>query len=219
MNYTAEHVSTPAIDQDLVSRANHSVSIGTGYMIAGHPIFQITFPGLSVQQAVTWSLDASTMLWAERQSYNQPYYRGLYAVTTMDRVFISDAFTGMIWEMSDTVYAEGTDPLIFEVTSIHLLKNGDQFSADSVQIDIETGLGTATGQGENPHGMIQISKDGGHTWQTERWVPLGKIGEYRRRAIRRRLGSARDIAIRFRVTDPIPRRVSGAYLMLSEGDA
>ncbi|NOT96234.1 MAG: hypothetical protein HOP00_07985, partial [Nitrospira sp.] len=64
---------------------------------------------------------------------------------------------------------------------------------------------------------IQVSKDGGHVWGSERWVPLGKIGDYRRRAVRRRLGASRDIAIRFRITDPIPRRVCGAYLKLMAG--
>ncbi|MDE2102354.1 MAG: hypothetical protein KGL39_34225, partial [Patescibacteria group bacterium] len=91
VNYTAVKVSTPGVDQDLVSRANHSVSIGTGYMISGHGIFQLTFPASTSQQAVTWALDLETMLWCERQSYNQPYYRGVRAVTTLDRVFITDA--------------------------------------------------------------------------------------------------------------------------------
>ena len=217
VNYTAEKVSTPAVDADIVTRLNHSVSIGTGYMIAGHGIFQLTFPATTVEDSITWALDIETMLWSERQSYNKPYYRGLLAVTTLDRVFISDAFTGTIWEMSDQFQSEGTDPLIFEVTSIHLLKQGDRLAVDSVQMDMETGLGLSVGQGSDPQGMIQISKDGGHVWGSEQWVPLGKIGEYQRRAVRRRIGAARDIAIRFRVTDPIPRRVSGAYLMLTAG--
>lgn len=217
VNYTAEKVSTPAVDADIVTRINHSVSIGTGYMVGGHAIFQLTFPATTVQNAVTWALDADTMFWCERQSYNQPYYRGLYAATTLDRIFMTDAFTGTIWEMSDAYQSEGADPLIFEVTSIHILKEGDQLALHSVQIDMETGLGVSVGQGSNPQGMIQVSKDGGHVWGDERWVSLGKIGEYKRRAIRRRLGAARDIAIRFRVTDPIPRRVCGAYLVPEQG--
>lgn len=217
VNYTAVKVSTPAVDADIVGRMNHSVSIGTGYMISGHAIFQITFPATTVQGAITWALDAETMLWCERQSYDKPYYRGLFASTTLDRVFISDAFTGTIWEMSDAYQTEGTDPLIFEVTSIHMLKQGDRLAVDSIQVDVETGLGLSVGQGSDPQGMIQVSKDAGHVWGMERWVPLGKIGEYRRRAVRRRLGASRDIAIRFRVTDPIPRRVCGAYLLLVAG--
>src|SRR3990172_11737658 len=107
--------------------------------------------------------------------------------------------------------------MIFQVTSIHMLKEGDQLSADSVQVDMETGLGTEEGQGHNPQGMIQISKDGGHVWGEERFVSIGKTGEYTRRAIRRRIGAARDIAIRLRVTDPVPRRIVGAYLKFSPG--
>lgn len=217
VNYTAEKVSTPAVDEDIVNRVNRSISVGTGYMMSGHAIFQLTFPSTSVQTAITWALDAETMLWCKRQSYNKPYYRGLLAVTTLDRVFISDAFNGTIWEMKDTVYSEGNDPLIFEATSIHLLKDGDYLTVHRIQIDVETGVGTSTGQGSDPQGMIQVSKDKGRTWSVERWVSMGKIGEYRRRAVRRRLGAARDISIRFRITDPVPRRLCGGYLKMSEG--
>lgn len=217
VNYSAKKVSTPAVDSDIVSRINHSVSIGAGYMIGGHSIFQITFPSDDIQNAITWALDGDSMLWGHRESYNKPYYRGLHVAPTLNRVFISDAFTGMFWEMTDSHQYEGTDPLIFEVTSVHLLKDGNSLSVDSIQVDMETGLGSAVGQGENPQGMIQVSKDGGHKWGMERWVPLGKIGEYKCRAARRRIGSARDIAIRFRITDPIPRKVSGAYIILGAG--
>jgi hypothetical protein len=217
VNYSAKKVSTPGVDADIVLRGNHTVSIGAGYMIGGHSIFQITFPGDSVQTAITWALDADSMLWCTRESYGKPYYRGLFVQSTLDRIFISDAFTGTFWEMSDASYSEGTDPLIFEVTSIHLLKEGDMLTVDNLQIDVETGLGLSVGQGSDPQGIIQISKDAGHTWGLERWVPLGKIGEYKRRAARRRIGSARGIAIRFRITDPIPRKVTGAYLIMTAG--
>lgn len=215
--FSAVKVSTPAVDQDLATRANHPLAIATGYIIGGHALFQVTFPATTAQDAVTWALDIDTMLWCQRQSYGQPYYRGRLTATTQDRVFITDAFTGTIWEMSDAVQSEGADPLIFEVTSIHLLKNGDRLSIDSLQFDIETGLGLATSQGSDPRGIIQISKDGGHVWGVERWVPLGKIGEFKRRAVARRLGATRDFAIRFRITDPIPRRLCGAYLTMTPG--
>lgn len=215
--YSAEPVSIPAIDADIATRTNHDISVATGYTISGHGIFQITFPSAVSQLAVTWALDIGSMIWIERQSYNQPYYRGLIAVSTLDRIFITDAFTGVIWEMSDIYQSEGADPLIFEVTSIHILKKGDKLSINSLQVDMETGLGIASGQGDNPMGIVQISKDGGHVWGSESMIPLGKIGNFRARAIRRRIGSARDIAVRFRITDPIPRRVCGAYLMMTPG--
>jgi len=217
VNYTAEKISTPAVDADISKRINHSIAFGCGYMVSGHAIFQITFPGTTKSDSITWAYDANTKLWCKRESYETPYYRGQFMVTTLDRIFISDAFTGIIWEMREDVYAEGTQPLIFELSSIHLLKNGDSLALNSMQIDMETGVGTSTGQGENPQAMIQVSKDGGRTWGQERWVPIGKIGEYTTRAERRRIGSARDLAVRFRITDPVRRRITGAYLIPEGG--
>lgn len=219
VNYRVRKVSTPAVDADLLRRVNHAVAVGTGYLAAGHGLFQLTFPGTTAEQAVTWAYDVLTGLWCQRESYGQPYYRGLLATSSLDRIFISDAFTGTIWEMKDTVYTEGDDPLIFEVTGIHLLKQGNMLAVDAIQVDVETGLGVSTGQGSDPRAMLQVSKDGGRTWGTEQWVPLGKIGEYRRRALRRRLGAARDLAVRLRITDPVPRRVTGAYLRVSPGSS
>jgi hypothetical protein len=68
---------------------------------------------------------------------------------------------------------------------------------------MEAGVGKTTGQGSDPIIMLQVSKDGGHTWGNEIWVPFGKIGEYRRRAVWRRLGRSRDWVFKFRVTDPV----------------
>lgn len=217
--YTAVKISPPSIDEELVKRATHSIAICTAYMVSGHPIFQLTLPNPDKALALTIIYDALTDLWSFRESAAKPYYMGLFAVTNNDAVYITDAFSGAICKMVATVFDECGGPMVFEVTSIHIMKDGDTLSIDKIQIDVETGLGTATGQGSDPQGMIQVSKDGGRIWGSERMVSLGKIGKYRARAIRRRIGAARDLAIRFRITDPIPRRVTGAYLKLTAGVA
>lgn len=214
--YKMQQVSIPALDAKWASIITRESAVATGYVVAGHPIFQITFP-LPTAGGQTWVYDASNQLWSERKSIGLPYYRGLFAQTSKDRVFLSGAFVGRIFLVSQSVYTEADEDMIFEVTSIHLLKQGDQLAVDECWVNMETGLGTTEGQGSNPQAMLQISKDGGHVWGTERFVPIGKTGEYRTRATRRRIGSARDIAIRLRITDPVPRRITGAYLKLSGG--
>jgi hypothetical protein len=214
-NYSALKISPPAVDADLAPRTNRATAIATGYMVAGHPIVQFSFRGATAIDAITWAIDLLSDSWCRRVSFGRPYYRGLIAATTLERIFIADAFTGIIYEMKDSIYTEGSDPLIFEVTGIHLLKEGDVLTVHAVQIDLETGLGAA---GANPQAIIQISKDGGHTWSSEAWVTMiGKTGEYKRRVRRRRIGSARDIAIKLRITDPVKRVVTGAYLVLEAG--
>lgn len=213
--YAAEKVSVSAVDTDIIARTGHSTAVATGYTLGDHPIIQFSFRGSTESDSITWAVDVSNYTWFKRKSYGRPYYRGLLAVTSSERIFITDAFVGRIYEMLETSFVEGSDPLIFEVTSIHLLKNGEMFTVHACQIDMETGLG---GAGTNPQAIIQISKDGGHTWSSENWKTMvGRTGEYTRRVRRRRIGSARDIAIRLRITDPVKRIISGAYLVLEEG--
>ena len=214
--YSMHKISPPALDVAL-SALNPSLAVCTGYMVSGHPIFQVTIPGNNAQQALTWVFDGSTNLWSKRTSYNLPYYRGLFAFHTLSAAYLSDAFTGAIYKVDEQTYTEAGDPMECEVTSTHLLKEGDAFAVNAIQVDCETGLGNAAPPGDNPHAILQISKDAGHTWGQEQFIPMGKCGEYTRRAQARRIGQARDLAIRFRITDPIPRRVTGAYLILAEG--
>jgi hypothetical protein len=78
-------------------------------------------------------------------------------------------------------------------------------------LEMEGGVGTLTGQGENPQLMMQYSKDGGHTWSNEVWVNIGAMGQYRTRALFNRLGRGRDWLFKFRVTDPVKTVFIGAW--------
>ena len=72
---------------------------------------------------------------------------------------------------------------------------------------------------ENPQVMLRISRDGGRTFGNERWVPLGRIGEYYSRVMLRRLGSARDFVIQITVTDPVKFVLASGSVSLEGEDA
>lgn len=75
----------------------------------------------------------------------------------------------------------------------------------NLQVLMETGVGLTTGQGSDPQLMLSWSKDYGHTWSPERWLPIGKIGEYMTRVrLAGNLGQGRGWCFRVVVTDPIP---------------
>jgi len=81
---------------------------------------------------------------------------------------------------------------------------------------------TIVTQGSDPQVMLRWSDDGGHTWSNEHWVSIGKIGEYYRRAIWRRLGMTmklRDRVYEVSGTDPVKIAIMGAELMLSPTNA
>jgi len=85
------------------------------------------------------------------------------------------------------------------------------------QLDLETGLGTTTGQGVDPQIMLRYSDDGGHTWSHEIFVSAGKLGKYRHRAIWRRLGRSRDRIFEIIYSEPTPLRLVNAYLTVTGG--
>lgn len=81
---------------------------------------------------------------------------------------------------------------------------------------------TDTVQGSDPQVMLRWSDDGGHTWSNEHWVSIGKIGQYHRRAIWRRLGMTqkiRDRVYEVSMTDPVKVAITGAELILSGTNA
>jgi Phage stabilisation protein len=91
-------------------------------------------------------------------------------------------------------------------------------SNDYLIADQET---TAT-QGADPQVMLRFSDDGGHTWSNEHWASMGKIGEYYRRVIWRRLGMTtklRDRIYEISATDPVKIAIMGAELILSPTNA
>ena len=69
-----------------------------------------------------------------------------------------------------------------------------------------------SGQGQNPQAMLRWSDDGGSTWSNEHWVSIGQVGQYKNRALWRRLGHARDRIYEVNVSDPINAVVISANL-------
>jgi hypothetical protein len=67
----------------------------------------------------------------------------------------------------------------------------------------------------DPRVMLRWSDDGGHTWSNEHWASMGKLGEYGKRVIWRRLGMTtklRDRVYEISGTDPVKIAIMGAEL-------
>ena len=76
--------------------------------------------------------------------------------------------------------------------------------------------------GANPQLMLRWSDDGGHTWNGERQVSMGRVGQYGTRAIFRRLGMTlklRDRVYEISGTDPVKVAIMGAELQISGTNA
>jgi hypothetical protein len=198
--YTPKRISHHAMEAAVSGYETVSDAYAFVYAQGGHTFYVLTFPSANA----TWVYDAATGFWHERQSGLSGRWKVQGVASCYGKVFVGDAETGAVYALDPDTYDASGAPLIRSATSAPMHAQGKRAIAHRVELDFDTGRGRTTGQGEDPQAMLQWSDDGGRTWSSERWVSMGRIGEYRRRAVWTRLGSFRERVWRVTVSDPAP---------------
>ena len=208
--YTPERVSTHDVENIINSAANADAT-AYSYLIDGHPMYQINFPTL----LRSFLYDGATKVWSELKS-GTSRHRGEIGANYLSSKYVSDYDNGKIYKIRGDVYTDNGDPIIRELTGRHFERGMDWFTVNKFLLDMETGVGLASGQGSDPQVMLQYSTDNGHTWSDELWTTAGAIGAYDTRAEWWRLGRARDMVFRIRISDPVKVVITGAGLETSK---
>lgn len=196
-SYQAIPVSSNNLDNDISIYNAVSDATGLSYMVSGHPMYQINFPTANV----SWLYDGLSNSWSKLTS-SVGRHKSEIQYNHLNRSFVSNFDEGIISTINPETLTDNDEPIVREFISRHQ-DSGNWGVFDEVWLEMESGVGIAVGQGEDPVIMMQYSKDGGHAWSQEIWVTFGKIGKYRKRAVWRRLGRSRDWLFKFRVTDPV----------------
>jgi hypothetical protein len=213
--YLPIRISTPELEYIINNYTSVSDAVAFSYMLGGHPMMQINF--LTGNQ--TWLYDGLTNCWSELQDTNGDRHRAELGVNYLDKTIVTDYENGNLYRLDQDAYTDNGEPIYLELISRHIAKDDIRITIDKLQLDMETGVGTTSGQGSNPQIMLSISKDGGHTYGTEQWCSFGAIGNYRARAIWRRLGQARDWAFKFRISDPVKRVIFDSSIDMRDGNS
>jgi hypothetical protein len=220
--YSYTRISNHAVENAISSYPYIADAIGDCYEELGHVQYVLTFPTADV----TWVYDLSSEMWWQRLSWNQGQgayhrHRGNCFVNFGNQSLWGDYQTGQVHQQSRKIYTDAGQPLRALRRSPHIWSREDRkrISHASLQVEFGPGVGTQTGQGSNPQTMIRWSEDSGETWSNEHYVPIGKVGETRNRAIVRRLGKSRDRIYEVSYTDPTPRDIIGATLFGEGEDA
>ena len=116
----------------------------------------------------------------------------------------------------------GLDGATPETTTYLSSISSDAASAGAISGESEEITDAVIVQGSDPQVMLRWSDDGGHTWSSEHWRSMGKIGETGRRVLWRRLGMTmklRDRVYEVSGTDPVKIAIVGAELIVSPTNA
>lgn len=218
--YVGQRVSTHAIEWQMQEYGDLTDAVAYTYQQDGHSFYVLNFPTANT----TWVYDAATQAWHERAGFNNgdfTRHRANNMCNFNGNIIVGDYENANLYTLDPQVYADndGVQKWLRSWRALPTGQNNLKATAHhSMQIDLESGVGLNSGPGADPQIMLRWSDDGGHTWSNEHWVSIGKIGQYYRRAIFRRLGMTeklRDRVYELSGTDPVKIAIMGAELRLS----
>ena len=214
--YTPKYISTRQIDYQISKLGAISDAIGFAYVQEGHTFYVLTFP----TGDKTFCYDIATGLWHELTSYvlndvRQGRWRANCYAFFNNKHIVGDFENGKIYELDFDTYTDNGEPLRSVATTQDLNKDRKRVFFHSLELEFEAGVGLIAG--DDPQAMLRWSDNGGHTWSNEHWAGIGKIGEYKDRAIWNRLGQSRNRVFEVAITDAVKRRILAAFVNVSLG--
>lgn len=217
--YTPNRISNHALETAMQNYGTITDAVAYSYQEQGHHFYVLTFPSANA----TWVYDLATEMWHQRGWWNVATNqfdasRALHHCYVFDKHLVGDRLTGTIWSQEDTVYTDADGAALRRVRRTpHIAQNQGWLFYRAFQIEMQTGMGLQSGQGYDPQVMMRFSNDGGLTFGNEEWVSAGKAGEYLTRVRWTRLGRARQRVFEVAVSDPVPFRLTQAYLDVERG--
>jgi hypothetical protein len=223
--YVPTRISTHAVEQSLLNQYIDD-AIAWTYQQEGHECYVITFPTLDL----TWAFDISTQMWHKWLSIDTTNtyhrHRGNCSAVFQGLVYVGDYSNGIIYLLDPNNFTDNGQEIRRLRRAPHLVTDLQRQYLEEFQIQFQPGVGlTGVTQplnnetvGANPQAMLRWSNDGGSTWSNEHWTSIGQIGQYKNRAIWRRLGWSRDRVFEVVVTDPINAVIISANLKAEQGE-
>lgn len=216
--YNPVRISTHAFEQAMRGYSTISDAFAYCYQLDGHSFYVLSFPTANK----TWFYDAASQLWFEWMWRNpadnsENRHRSSCHCFFNRKHLVGDWENGKVFSLEMGVYDDNTDPILRKRVTQTISEDGKRLFFGSLQVDMETGVGLASGQGSAPLLMLRFSDDNGHTWSDILTVSIGAQGEYGARAIFDMLGSAFNRVWEITMTDPVKFAVFGASVPVVKG--
>lgn len=207
-----QRISTHAIENIIQRLTVVSDAIGYTYSQAGHEFYVLTFPSADL----TLVYDLASQMWHKRawRDSNNVYHRhrSNCCMAFNNEILVGDWQNGKVYAMSLTTFTDDGATLPCIRRAPHLTNDLRRQYFTDLQVQFQPGVGLQANQGSDPECILRWSNDGGFTFGNDHVLKIGKVGQYLRRAIKRRLGYARDRVFEIECTDPVYRVIVSAEL-------
>ena len=222
--YTGVRASNHSIEWQIQQYGDVTDAVAYTYQQDGHTFYVLNFPSANK----TWVYDVITQSWHERAGWSNGSFtrhRSNCQMNFNSEIIVGDYENGNIYAF-DLDVSSDNGAIQKWLRSWRALPSGTnnlkRTAQHSLQLNCETGVGLNLGQGSDPDVMMRWSDDGGHTWSSEHWTKMGRIGAFGYRAFWRRLGMTlklRDRVYEVSGTDPVKIAIVGAELIVDGTNA
>lgn len=217
--YTAYQISTAPLEYALQQYARTDDAEPFVYELEGHQHWVLNLPNANH----SWGFDATESFWNKRGTWNTlagdfDVWHAQSHVVFGGKHLAFDRFTGGIYELGTRFGYDFGGAAIRRVRIPPPLPSKRQLITRSrLEIYGEPGLADISGQGSDPRIFLRSSKNGGKTWNAERYRSFGKMGQYDKPVIFGTMPAGRRCVDELVMTDPIPWRITDAYITLNQG--
>ena len=206
--YTPVRISNHAVEKTLKG-TDLTDAFAYTYQEEGHLFYMLTVPSRNI----TWCFDISTGAWHIRQSYQFGRHQSNNAIFFDSKTLVGDFQNGRIYQMTTNYYTDDNEPIIREFVLPTVNRGRDFLTVYSLELDMGSGVGLTSGQGNDPEMRVYFSKDDGNVYsQNFKVGKIGKKGNYLARAKVNRFGCARQFTFKIEISDPIPLDIGGAWV-------
>jgi hypothetical protein len=194
--YDGQRISDHGVERDIAS-VDPSIITSTSWSRGGNTFVTWTAPGYW-----TRSFNVTEGKWHDRESYGAKSWNVQHVWKFGNRNIAGDASSGTLYDMSPDYEDENGDQLVLGIYTppVHAWPQRLQFNALFLDIIPGVGLNTTTPADLDPVLMISWTDNGGKTWSAERQITLGRLGEYTKRIVTRRLGTGTTVGRVFKIT-------------------
>lgn len=207
---SAVKIATEAIDNVISQETDQQLEdvFATTHALDGSFFVCFHFSDSVFCYDATASARLGKPVWHERQSRNfqglQTKWRVASIVQAYGTTLAGDVLDASVGEIDPDTFTEFGTLIDRDVSTGELSNNGLNFFVDQLELTVESGVGNTVDPGSDPLVTMSMSVDGAQTFGNDLSRSMGKKGEYRQRAIWRRLGRVdRFVMFRFSISDEV----------------
>lgn len=214
-------INTSGISYIIESMADASDCIASSVDIQGQSFVLFKFPS-----------SGETLIYSEQNNYwtqlssgtdkdaTESWY-GNSVTRCYEKNLVTDYRNGNTYELDADTYTDNGD------TVLHVIVPSS-FNAESIGgygriitkqmfINMQVGVGLASGQGSDPVFICQYSNDGGMTYAGDAWVDIGIAGDHTKRVQFDGFANGYEVRTRIMWSDPVPVTIWGGEIDIVPG--